>query len=458
MWAALQNLFRIESIRKKIFVTLGLLFIARVGLQVPLPGVDYAAFKTYLGGNRGGGAFDEVLSLFTTLSGGNLKMPVLFALGILPYITSSIIFSLLTKVIPSLEALSKEGAAGQKKINQYSRMLTVPICVFQGFAICYSVFQGMASQTVAVPVTLENGQEGLQQVFAVSGGFSFFGFALPAVLGMTAGTIFLMWLGEQITAHGIGNGVSLLIVAGIVSDLPAMFVSMFEEAIEDRTFILKAVVLLGVYCAMVLGIVYMTKGQRRIPIQQAKLMKGRRMMGGARHYLPVKLNMANVMPVIFASALMTLPLTIAAAITGENLNFYGGWWYMVLFSGLILFFAFFWTSLMFQPTEMANNLKEHGSFIPGIRPGKKTADFLEKVMTHITLVGAVCLTGVAVVPMLITEELDASVYTQSFMGGTGILIVVGVTLDLVDQLNASLLQREYQGFMSAGAAKKGARR
>jgi len=437
MWSALQNLFRVETIRKKIFVTLGLLFIARVGLNVPLPGVDFAAYRAYI--MRAGGDVAEIVGLFNALSGGNVQAPVLFALGILPYITSSIIFSLLVKVLPSLEALQKEGAAGQKKINQYSRMLTVPICMLQSTAICYGVFTGFSAGVIPDGVT-------------------FFGFALPAVLGMTAGTIFLMWLGEQITAHGVGNGISLLIVAGIVSDLPATFVTLFRQAQTDRAYILTAVVLLAVYYAMIVGIVYMTKGQRRIPIQQAKLMKGRRMMGGSRHYLPVKLNMANVMPVIFASALLTLPVTLLGWIMNTRIDFYGGWWYITLFSSLILFFSFFWTSLMFQPTEMANNLKEYGSFIPGIRPGKKPAAFLDKVMTHITLVGATCLTLVAVVPMLITEGLNVSNVVRGFMGGTGILIVVGVTLDLVDQLNASLLQRNYEGFMSAGASKKGARR
>jgi len=439
MWAAIQNLFRVEAIRGKIFITLSLLFIARIGLNIPLPGVNYAAYKLYVEGAAGAGT-TQIVGLFNALSGGNIQAPVLFALGILPYITSSIIFSLLVKVLPSLEALSKEGAAGQKKINQYSRMLTVPICIFQGTAICYAIFGQMAERANVVP-----------------GGVGF-GFVATAVLGMTAGTVFLMWLGEQITAHGIGNGVSLLIVAGIVTGLPGTFLKIFTEAQQDRSYILVAVVLLAVYYAMVLGIVYMTKGQRRIPIQQAKLMKGRRMMGGSRHYLPVKLNMANVMPVIFASALLTLPVTIISWIAGTQLNFYGGWWYVTLFSALIMFFSFFWTSLMFQPSEMANNLKEYGSFIPGIRPGKKTAEFLEKVMTHITLVGSVCLTLVAVVPLLITQGLNLSAIVAGFMGGTGILIVVGVTLDLVDQLNASLLQRNYEGFMSASASKKGARR
>ena len=441
MWSAMKNLFRVESIRSKILVTLGLLFVARIGLHIPLPGVNYKAYFNFVQNNQGEGV-TQIVGLFNALSGGNIQAPVLFALGILPYITSSIIFSLLVKVLPSLEALSKDGAAGQKKINQYSRLMTIPICAFQGTAICFALFKGMQDRQ-GLPVVENFG----------------FGFICMAVIGMVAGTIFLMWLGEQITAHGVGNGVSLLIVAGIVSDLPTAFVTMFQSAVEDRANILNAVVLMLVYFGMVIGIVYMTKGQRRIPIQQAKLMKGRRMVGGAKHYLPVKLNMANVMPVIFASALLTLPTTIIAWVTGSSGGWLSGtgWWYVTLFSALIMFFSFFWTSLMFQPDEMANNLKEYGSFIPGIRPGKKTADFLRKVMTHITLVGAVMLTLVAVVPMLITNAMNASRLVAAFMGGTGILIVVGVTLDLVDQLNASLLQRNYEGFMSGSAARRGSR-
>jgi preprotein translocase subunit SecY len=438
MWSAVQNLFRIESLRKKIFVTIGLLFVARIGLQIPLPGVNRELFQEMVKNAVGG--VTALTGFFNALSGGNVNAPVLFSMGILPYISSSIIFSLLTKVVPSLEALSKEGASGQRKINQYSRLLTVPLCIVQGTAITMTYFWGMQA----------NGEPVCPQTFS---------FLVTAVLGMTAGTIFLMWLGEQITEHGIGNGVSLLIVAGIVSDLPNAFFTIIKQAQEDRTQILTALVLFGIYFAMVIGIVYMTRAQRRIPMQQAKQMRGNKMMGGQRHYLPIKLNAANVMPVIFASALLTLPVTISSWISGSRDGFlsYGGWWWMFLFSALIMFFAFFWTSLMFQPSEMANNLQEYGSFIPGIRPGAKTASFLEKVMTHITLIGAVMLTLVAIIPMLVTNELGVQAIVSSFMGGTGILIIVGVTLDLVDQLNANLLQRNYEGFMSTGGSRKGRR-
>lgn len=439
MWTALSNLFRVETIRKKIVVTLGLLFVYRIGNQIPLPGVSYTAFKAWVE-RSGDSTITQIIGLMNALSGGNLNSPVLFSLGILPYITSSIIFSLLVKVVPSLEALSKEGAAGQKKINQYSRYLTVPICIVQALAINFSFFRGM------------------KELGIIPGWGP--GFVIVSTLAITAGTIFLMWVGEQITAHGIGNGTSLLITAGIVTDIPFAFIRMLQKAREDTSYILTSAVLAAIYVGVVIGVVYMTKSQRRIPIQQAKLMKGRRMFGGARHYLPVKLNMANVMPVIFASALLTLPMTVIGAFTKDKESIIdpGGWWWITLESGLIIFFSYFWTSLMFQPTEMANNLKEYGSFIPGIRPGKKTAEFLEHVMIRITLIGAVFLCLITVIPTLVGQGLDVDWIVARFLGGTGILIVVGVTLDLVDQLNSSLLQRNYEGFMSAASSRRGARR
>jgi preprotein translocase subunit SecY len=442
MFTALANLFRVPEIRKKIGITLGLLFVSRIGTHIPLPGVDVEAWYAIVSKQADSGV-TQIVGLMNALSGGNLNSPVLFSLGILPYITASIILSLLVKVIPSLEALSKEGPAGQKKINQYSRLLTVPLCIFQSIAICYTFFRPL-------------GEEGNMVVpnFGL-------GFVIMAVLAITAGTIFLMWLGEQITEYGIGNGVSLLITAGIVADIPLAFYRMLQLSTEDPSFILKSATLLVMYTAIVVGVVYMTKGQRRIPIQQAKLVKGRRMVGGARHYLPVKLNMANVMPVIFASSLLILPSTIIGWVSGDTSGrgflSPGGWWWITLEIGLIFFFSYFWTSLMFQPSEMANNLKEYGSFIPGIRPGKKTADFLERVMVRVTLVGAAFLAVIAIIPTLVAQLMQVDYLVAQFLGGTGILIVVGVSLDLVDKLNASLLQRNYEGFMSASASKRGGR-
>lgn len=441
MWGALGNLFRIETIRKKIFITLGLLFIFRLGNQIPLPGVDYAAFGDYIKKNADTG-LSQLVGLMNSLSGGNFNSPVLFSLGILPYITASIIFSLLVKVIPSLEALSKEGAAGQKKINNLSRLATVPICLIQAIAVCMTTYKGLASLS---PSVIPNYG---------------FGFCVMAVVAITAGTIFLVWIGEQITAFGVGNGSSLIIMSGIVTDVPFAFKRILERAADDTSYIITAAVLAMVYLAIIIGVVYMQKAQRRIPIQQAKLQRGRAMTGGARHYLPIKLNMANVMPVIFASALLTLPVALITAFSGKDEPFIstGGWWYVMIEVGLIIFFSYFWTSLMFQPNEIANNLKEYGSFIPGIRPGKKTAEFLEHVIVRVTLVGSVFLAAIQVVPALFTQIMNVDWIVARFMGGTGIIIVVGVILDLVDQLNNNLLSRNYEGFMSAAASRRGARR
>ncbi len=446
--SALVSIFRIPDLRKKIFITLSLLFVYRIGFHIPLPGVDYRVLQ----GISSRSAGNDILGLMNVLSGGNMQLPLLFSLGILPYISSSIIFSLLVKVIPRLEELSKEGPAGQKKINQLTRLMTVPLCMVQGTILVRSVFTGSG------PIA---GQEGVVAplIPGLEAGFmASFGMGAMLVLGMTAGTLFIMWLGEQITEHGIGNGASLIIMAGILAGMPAAFSRVVTQAIDDRSYVLVAAVLVLSYIGVVMGIVMITKGQRRIPIQQAKLMKGRKMYGGSKHYLPIKVNMANVMPVIFASSLLMFPNLIARAFPGGgSILAFGGWWHTTLFIGLIFFFSFFWTSMMFQPTEMANNLKEYGSFIPGIRPGRKTAEFLERVMTRITLVGGAFLAVIAIIPTLVADMLKVDPGTASFLGGTGVLIIVGVALDIVDKLNSHLLERNYDGFMSSGSAKRGRR-
>jgi preprotein translocase subunit SecY len=433
MIAPVLNLFRVPEIRKRIFLTFGLLFVYRIGFHVPLPGVDYEQLRNFLE-RSADRTVSDVVGLMSALSGANLNAPVIFSLGVLPYISASIIFSLLVKVIPALEALSKEGAAGQRKINQYSRLLTVPLALGQAIVLCFATFKGLAGQ-------------GVIPAFGA-------GFVISASLGITAGTVFLMWLGEQITEYGIGNGISLLIVAGIVDTVPVAFGRLIKAAGDDRGNIITLIVLAAVYLAIVIGVIYVSKGQRRIPMQQAKLMKGRKMYGGVRHYLPIKLNMANVMPVIFASSLLLLPMQVIQWFTPSTAALswmsYGSWLHVLLFTGLIFFFSYFWTSLMFQPVEIANNLKEQGSFVPGIRPGRKTAEFLERVLVRITLVGAFFLAIIAVIPEIASRSMGVDALVASFLGGTGILIVVGVTLDVVDKLNASLLMRNYEGFMGAG--------
>ncbi|MCA9322246.1 MAG: preprotein translocase subunit SecY [Planctomycetes bacterium] len=448
--SAFLNIFRLPDLRKRIFITLALLFVYRIGFHIPLPGTNVLVLK----GLEDQIAGNDVLGLMNVLSGGSLQLPVLFSLGILPYISASIIFSLLVKVIPRLEQLSKEGPAGQRKINQLTRLATVPLCIIQGAILCITVFKGQKGEVFG-----QNVQDFMVPLLNGDGFFGNFGAGVMMVLGLTAGTLFIMWLGEQITEYGIGNGASLIIMAGIIAALPGAAQRIVGDAVEDRGRILVIAALILCYIGVVLAVVMITKGQRRIPIQQAKLMKGRRMYGGAKHYLPLRVNMANVMPVIFASSLLMFPNLFWRMVSsnGEPLLSPGGFWYITLEIGLIFFFSFFWTSMMFQPAEMANNLKEGGSFVPGIRPGRRTAEYLERIMVRITLVGAAFLAVIAIIPTIVTGWLNVDFMTASFLGGTGILIVVGVALDLVDKLNAQLLQRNYDGFMSASSAKRGAR-
>jgi preprotein translocase subunit SecY len=434
MLGQLRNLFKVQELRTRILWTFGLLLVYRLGFYVPLPGVDGKAFSAYMveGSSAGIG---ELIGFLNKLAAGNVKMPVLFALGILPYISSSIIFSLLSKVLPSLEALAKEGAAGQRKINQYSRLTTVPLAFIQGLVLCKNFDQLQVNGVALIP------------------NFGW-GFILGGALAITAGTVFLMWVGEQITEYGIGNGSSLLIVTGIVSDVPTAFYRLIDPT-NPQTY-LTAAILAVTYFLIVIGVVYTQRGQRRIPMQSAKMVRGGRMMGGQKHYLPVKLNMPSVMPVIFASSLIMLPLTLIQTIRGQaNLPEWigsGTCVHVTLYCALIVFFSFFWTSLMFQPTEIADNLKENGAFIPGIRPGKDTASYLESVLSKVTLLGAFFLALVAIIPEVASKVMSVDYFTAGFLGGTGILIVVGVALDIVDKLNASLMQRNYEGFM--GGAKK----
>jgi len=433
MNGSIWNLFRVPELRRKIWVTLALLFVYRIGSQIPLPGVDIAAISAAAQkwGGTGTGAIFGVMNAFT---GAGIGDCVLFSLGVMPYISASIMFSLLAKTIPALEAIAKEGAAGQKKINRWTRYATVPVCLFQALF----VYKGVITKPEYGILSVEES----------------FPYLLLVLLSLTAGTLFVMWLGEQITEHGIGNGVSLIIMGGIIAQLPSAISKYWVggSGSEDRYQTL--LVLGAIWIATVLVIVYITKGQRRIPIQQAKLTRGTRVYGGQRHYLPLKVNQAGVMPIIFASALFLVP-TVFAEVTGwralGSLFLEGtGFFYVVLYMGLIFFFSFFWTTLMFQPTEIANNLKEYGSFIPGIRPGRRTAEYLEGILVRVTLAGAAFLSIIAILPNFITGGMNIGMDVTAFLGGTSILIVVGVALDLVDKLNAQLLMRNYEGFLRGG--------
>lgn len=428
------NIFMIPELRRRILFTLALLLVFRLGYFIPVPGVNVEVLRDWLTNLEKNYKAFSYIAIF---SGGALSQFSIFSLGIMPYITASIMFSLLIKVIPSLEALSKEGPSGYRKISQYTRWATLPICIL------------WAITTVA---TLTNLPMDGQSVVINPG---FWSFSLPTICALTAGAIFLMWLGEQITEYGIGNGASLIIMAGIIDRMPMAIDKMVTAVRTGQMGIDKPLIVLVVYILVVIAIVYTTQAQRRIPVQYAKHIRGQKVYGGQRHYLPLRVNQAGVMPVIFASTLMVLPQLLAQVSGSELLNNVfsrseSGFWYLTFYIGLIFFFTYFWTALYFRPVEMAENLKEHGSFVPGIRPGRETAEYMEKVMNRITLAGAAFLALIAVLPNIVTLLLNVEMIVASFLGGTGILIVVGVGLDLMQKIESQLLVREYEGFLSKG--------
>jgi preprotein translocase subunit SecY len=446
----LVTIFRIKELRQKILITVMFLTIYRIGFHVPLPIINQAEMEKSFRGQEGG-----LLGFISMFSGGTLSQSCIFGLGIMPYISASIIFQLLASVYPPLEKLQKEGEAGRKKINEYTRYATVLICFIQAyFWVRY----------IASPKPPNGGGLGLAYEE-----YSGFYHQLIAILTMTVGTVFLMWLGEQIDEYGIGNGISLIIMAGIIARIPDATRSLLFEGshIKAAAFQLggsgagsdisleKLIVLVFLFITVVVAVVAITKGQRRIPTQSAKHVRGRRVYGGTRQFLPLRVNQAGVMPVIFASSLLMLPLfffdflsrnfqwDFAASL--RNAFQRQGYIYNVFYIVLIYFFCYFWTAITFNPKDMANNLKDYGSFIPGYRPGKRTADYLERVIMRITYVGAAFLAVVAIIPSLISTGMGVSYRVASFYGGTGLLIVISVALDLVQKINSHLVMRNYPG-------------
>ena len=421
-----QNIFKIPELRVRILFTLMMLAVYRVGAHVPTPGINGEALSKFL--QEQGGALLGFLDIF---SGGALSRLTIFALGIMPYISASIILQLLTVVIPHLSKLAKEGERGRKKIIQYTRYGTIGIAVIQGFGIAV-------------------GLEGMNQgAFVMTPGWSF---RLMTVITLTAGTAFLMWLGEQITERGIGNGISLIIFAGIVARLPSAVAQTFNlyevGQLGFPTLVMLAVAMLGVVAA----IVYLESGRRKIPVQYAKRVVGRRVYGGQSTHIPLKINTAGVIPPIFASSIIAFPATIAGFIQapwaktiGAHLA-PGSVLYTVLYVALIIFFCFFYTAVVLNPVDMADNMKKYGGFIPGIRPGQRTSDYIYKVLTRITLVGSVYLAGVCVIPELLIYNLNVPFY----FGGTSLLIVIGVGLDTAQQIESHMLMRNYEGFLAKG--------
>ena len=455
MFHKLTLLYRIPELRRKILLTLLLLAVYRMGFYIPLPFIDqeklFAFTQSAKQGNNPLGQVMQVVSLFSASSIGN---STIFGLGIMPYISASIIFQLLGSVYPPLEQLQKEGEAGRRKINEYTRYATVLICLVQSYLWVGFISSGDASTNAPA---------------LVLAGFDTFYWKIACTLTMTAGTIFLMWIGEQIDAYGVGNGISLLIMAGILAQMPqAVYGTFILPAMSNGigigtpTGIEKLLLLAGLFVFIVVWVVLITQGQRRIPIQSAKHVRGRRVMGGQRQFLPLRVNQAGVMPIIFASSLLMFPYFLftflgstewgreSVLLTSLNGIFAGrGFVYNVLYIVLIYFFCYFWTAITFNPKDMADNLKDYGSFIPGYRPGGRTATYLEAVMVRITYVGAAFLAIVAVIPTLVAVWMEIPFAVASFYGGTGLLIVVSVVLDLVQKIDSHLVMRNYSGLLEA---------
>ncbi len=429
MFGGLDNITKIPELQKRILFTFALLAVYRIGAHIPTPGIDTAALAAFFEQARG-----SLLGLFDMFAGGALSTLSVFALGIMPYISASIILQLLTVAVPHLEKLSKEGDAGRRKITQYTRYGTVLLSIIQGFGISVGL-ESMA------------GPSGLSVVMEPGWAFRFM-----SVMTLAAGTSFLMWLGETITEKGIGNGISLIIFAGIVCTLPAAVVNTTRLLWTGEMGIFFVIILFVFMLAVVGFIVFVESGQRRIPVQYAKRVVGRKMYGGQTTHLPLKVNTAGVIPPIFASSIIMFPATIANFVSHPWMNMVaeylmpGRLFYELLYVAFIVFFCYFYTAVTFNPVDVADNMKKHGGFIPGIRPGKKTAEHIDWVLTRITFGGAMYVSAVCVLPSILISNFHVPFY----FGGTALLIVVGVALDTAGQIETHLLTRQYDGFMKKG--------
>jgi preprotein translocase subunit SecY len=420
-----QNIGRVPELQRRILFTFGMLAVYRLGAHIVTPGINPEVIRNFFE-QMGGTMF----GLFNLFSGGALEQLSIFALGIMPYISASIIFQLLTVVIPQLEQLQKEGEQGRRKITQWTRYATIVIALLQ---------------SLLLSLALESGQFGDNAVIEPG-----WGFRIMMMLTLTTGTAFIMWLGEQITERGIGNGISLVIFSGIVVSIPSALMSLIE-LIRTEQFTLLGALLLMAFTVLVTGfVVYCERAQRRIPIQHAKRVVGRRVMQGGMSYFPLRLNTAGVIPPIFASSILMFPLTITQFVQSEAIsNFFtdhlgfGSPLYNLVYVGLIIFFAFFYTAIVINPNDVADNIKRSGAYIPGIRPGKRTAEYIDRILGRLTLIGAVYVAGVCILPVLLSNQVGVPFY----FGGTALLIVVGVALDTVGQIEAHLVSRQYEGFV-----------
>lgn len=453
MFAKFATVFKIPELRRKIGLTLLLLFVYRMGFYIPLPIINQEVMReSFKAMQEQGNTLGQTLKLVELFSATSFGMSTIFGLGIMPYISASIILQLLGSVYPPLEKLQKEGEAGRKKINEYTRYLTVVLCFFQSW-MWINYLSGSVSSGERTLVYPE---------------FAGFFTTFAAAITMTSGTILLMWIGEQIDEYGIGNGISLLIMAGILARIPRAGEQLINQFLAGGVQLggehgVESLLILALlFVSVIVGVIFITQGQRRIPTQSAKHVRGRRVWGGQKQYLPLRVNQAGVMPIIFASSLLMFPTLILQQVAQTSLgNFWivrqlqgsfggeRGYIYNICYIALIYFFCYFWTAITFNPKDMANNLKDYGSFIPGHRPGRRTAEYLERVMVRITYVGAAFLALVAVIPTMIANFLNIDFVIASFFGGTGLLIVVSVGLDLVQKIDSHLVMRNYGGLLES---------
>lgn len=455
MISAFTNIFKIPELRQRVLFTLAMIVIVRVGASITTPGVNAEVLRAWFvdaASQPGGG----VAALFNLFSGGALENCAIFALGIMPFISASIMMQLLTAVIPRLSKLSREDG-GRQKIQQYTRYATLILCIFQGYLLALSLenpgsnpfLQGIGDtiERLGMPLVADPG----------------LGFRLLTILTLSSGTMFLMWLGDQITDRGVGNGVSLIISVGILAQLPAGLTQAWRTFVPSEGEASAAVspvvlVLMVAFLILVIAaVIAVTQAQRKIAIQYAKRVVGRKVYGGQTQYMPLKVNYAGVMPIIFAQAILLFPSTIVQMAFPESAFAQGvadaltnGWPHYIFYASMIFFFSYFWVSTQFQPPQIADDLKKYGGFIPGVRPGKPTAEFLDYTMTRLTFAGAIFLTIIAVLPELLNRWLQVPYMTAQFFGGTGLLIIVGVVLDTMRQIETHLLQRHYDGFLRKG--------
>lgn len=429
MFKKFQDMFSIPELRKRILFTVALLVVYRVGSHITAPGVNPLALKVFFENQQG-----TIFALYDLFAGGNLSRATIFALGIMPYISASIIMQLLQTVIPYFEKLAKEGEEGRKKITQYTRYGTVLLSVIQAMGISIfllSMKPGGVSVVTMSPMT----------------------FRLLTIITMTAGTIFIMWLGEQISERGIGNGISLIIMIGILARYPGYFLNTWRAIKLGQITAFRLVFLLLIMVGVVAAVILITQGQRRIPVQYAKRIVGNKIYGGTSQYIPLRVNTAGVIPIIFARSIMMFPSTIAMFFEGSGTLDYirtvfapGTWLYLTIYAVIIIFFTYFYTAIILNPTDMAENMKKYGGFIPGIRPGKRTSDYIDRILTRVTLPGAIFLAFIAILPDVLMRRGGLPFY----FGGTGVLIIVGVLLDTLKQIETHLLMRHYDGFMKKG--------